>query len=193
VGRVTIIDSQSVELSNLNRQLLHWQKDIDRPKTESAYEKLSRFNPSVTIETRQEEITRDNVIGLLGDADIVVDGMDNYPTRFLLNEACVKTGKPFIHGAVKGLAGQMTTIIPGKTPCLRCIIPEPQVIKAKFPVLGATPGVIACIQAMETVKLIVGLGKLMAGRMLLFDGETMEFDEIEIKRDPDCPVCGRLV
>jgi adenylyltransferase/sulfurtransferase len=192
VGRLTIIDNQKVELSNLNRQLLHWEKDIGRFKAESAWEKLQALNPSVEIQAIAMTITGQNARRLIRDADVVVDGMDNFPTRFVLNTACVRLGKPFVHGAVQGLAGQITTIIPGKGPCLKCVIPQLRKKKAIFPVLGAVPGVIGCLEAMETIKLITGLGEPMVGRMLFFDGLCMRFCEIEVSRNPACPICGKL-
>jgi len=189
IGHLTILDEQRVELSNLNRQTLHWHLDVGRSKAGSAIEKLYAMNPNVKIDSRLEKITRENIAGLLKNADVVVDGMDNYPTRFLLNEACVHKRIPFVHGAVEGLVGQLATIMPGKGPCLRCIIPKEPPRKPIFPVLGATPGVIGCLQAMETIKLITGVGKPLVGQMLFFNGEDMTFDSIKIKRDPKCPVC----
>lgn len=191
IGRLTIIDDQQVELSNLNRQLLHWERDIGRLKAESAYEKLQALNPQVEIQAIAITITHHNARCLVQDADVVVDGMDNFPTRFVLNKACVQTGKPFVHGAVQGLAGQITTIVPGKGPCLKCVIPQVRKRKAIFPVLGAAPGVIGCLEAMETIKLITGIGEPLVGRVLFFDGLCMRFCEIEVRRNPTCPVCGK--
>ena len=189
IGHLTILDEQRVELSNLNRQTLHWHLDVGRSKARSAIEKLYAMNPNVKIDSGFEKITRKNVVGLLKNVDVIVDGMDNYPTRFLLNEACVRERIPFVHGAVEGLVGQLATIVPGKGPCLRCIIPKEPPRKPIFPVLGATPGVGGCLQAMETIKLITGVGKPLVSRMLFFNGEDMTFDTIETKRDPKCPVC----
>jgi adenylyltransferase/sulfurtransferase len=192
VGHLTIIDAQRVKLSNLNRQVLHWFPDVKRLKTESAMEKLHVMNPSVSIEAKPEKITRKNVGELLTNADVVIDGMDNYPTRYLLNEACVRICKPFVHGAVEGLTGQLTTIIPGDSPCLKCIIAKPPLRKSTLPMLGTTPGVIGCLQAMETIKLLTGIGEPLIGRMLFFDGRSTTFQEIEVHRDLNCPVCGSL-
>lgn len=189
VGHLTILDAERVELSNLNRQILHWQLDVGRSKAGSAIEKLWAMNLKTKIESRLETLTRGNVDKLLKGADIVVDGMDNYPTRYMLNETCVHNRIPFIHGAVEGLVGQLATILPGEGPCLRCIIPKEPPLKPAFPVLGATPGLIGCLQAMEAIKLIVGIGKPLVGQMLFFNGEDMTFDIIEARRDPNCPVC----
>lgn len=189
IGHLTILDAERVELSNLNRQILHWQLDVRRSKAGSAIEKLWAMNPMAKIDSRLEKITRGNSNKLVRDADIVVDGMDNYPTRYLLNEACVRNRIPFIHGAVEGLVGQLATILPGEGPCLRCIIPKEPPLKPVFPVLGTTPGVIGCLQAMEAIKLIVGVGRPLVGKMLFFNGEDMTFDIIEARRDPNCPVC----
>ncbi len=191
VGYLRIIDEQLVELTNLNRQVLHWEADIDRSKIESAVEKLRAINPNVKVEGEQKRITRENVDELLRGADIVIDGMDNYPTRFLLNEACVRLGIPFIHAAVEGLVGQLVTIVPGKSPCLRCFIPKEPPTRPVFPVLGATPGVMGCLQAMEAIKLITKIGKPLVGRMLVFNGKDMSFDEIKLERNLNCPVCRR--
>ncbi len=189
IGHLTILDQQRVELSNLNRQMLHWHLDVGRSKAGSAIEKLYAMNPLVKIYSRLEQITRENVGKLIKGADVVIDGMDNYPTRFLLNEACVRGRVPFVHGAVEGLVGQLATILPGKGPCLRCIIPKEPPHKPVFPVLGATPGVIGCLQAMEAIKLITGVGKPLVGQMLFFNGGDVTFDTIEVKRDSKCPVC----
>ena len=192
VGHLTVIDSQQVELSNLNRQVLHWLSDVKRSKAESAVEKLRSMNPSVKIDAKLQEVTARNVDRLLRGADVVVDGMDTYRIRYLINEACVRAHKPFVHGAVEGLVGQLTTILPGKGPCLRCIVPKEPPKKPVFPVLGPTSGVIGCMQAMETIKLLTRIGKPLVGRMLLFDGEGLSFEEIEVRRDPNCSVCGGM-
>ena len=192
VGKLTILDAQRVELSNLNRQVLHWQSDIRRSKADSAVEKIRAFNPSIEVEARLERIMSENVDGLIEGADVVVDGMDNFPTRYLLNEACVRARTPFVHGAVEGLVGQLTTIVPAKGPCLRCIVPKEPPRKPVFPVLGATTGTIGCLQALEAIKLITGVGKPLVGEMLLFNGRDLTFDRVKVERDPTCPTCGKL-
>jgi adenylyltransferase/sulfurtransferase len=190
IGRLILIDKEKVELSNLNRQVLHGEKDIGRYKVDSAVEKLRQLNPDIVIEGLKVNITRQNVSSLIKDADLVVDGMDNFRTRFLLNEACVRYGKPFIHAAVYGLTGELMTIIPGEGPCYQCYITtEPPEVKP-FPVLGATPGVLACLEAMEAIKLITGIGEPLVGKLLLFDGLKMTFQTLNINRLSSCPVCS---
>lgn len=190
VGKLTLVDSGKVEPSNLNRQILHWESDIGAPKVRSAARKLRCLNPSVEVEGVERGISEENVEGLVKKADVVVDGLDNYRTRFILNEACVRFGVPMVHGAVEGLDGQVTTILPGKGPCLRCIIPKEPGQKGEIPVLGPVPGIIGCAQAMEAIKLITGLGVPLVGRMLILSGREMNFEEIEVRRDPGCAVCG---
>jgi adenylyltransferase/sulfurtransferase len=191
VGHITIIDKETVELSNLNRQVLHWQADIGKYKADSVVAKLRSLNSSIEVEAVKAEITEKSVRGLIKDADIVVDGMDNFTTRFILNYGCVKEDIPFVHAGVYGLDGQMTTIIPKKGPCLQCIFPEKPPEFEKFPVAGVTPATLAILQALETIKLIIGLGKPLVGRMLLFDGDALTFSTMEVRRDPNCPVCGK--
>jgi adenylyltransferase/sulfurtransferase len=190
VGRLILMDPQRVELSNLNRQILHWEGDVGRYKVESAIEKLLSLNPRLKVEGRREEANARNLQELVERADVVVDGTDNYATRYLLNEVCVRLGKPFVHGAVEGFLGQITTILPGKGPCLRCIFPHPPPEKEGPPVLGATAGVVGCLEAMETIKLLTGLGEPLVGRLLIFDGKGMHFEEVRVNRRADCPVCS---
>jgi adenylyltransferase/sulfurtransferase len=191
VGTIRIIDHDKVELSNLNRQILHWDKDVGRNKVESAREKLSPLNRNVRIETVKETITEANVSHLIAGFDVVVDAMDNLPTRFVLNKAIVESRIPFVHGAVYGLEGRVMTILPGRSACLRCIYRglAPQ---EKFPVIGVTPAVIGCIQATEAIKCITGLGQLLINRLLVYDGLRMKFTELTVKKDPECEHCGRL-
>lgn len=192
VGHITIVDNDRVELSNLNRQVLHWDKDIGEIKVISAKRKLSKLNPSIEITPIFEKITEKNVESIIKGAGVVVDGMDNLETRLILNAGCIKEEIPFIHGAIHGLFGEITTIIPGKTPCYACIYPEmPEMERQLFPVFGATPALIASLQVMETIKLIAGLDGLLTGRMLFVDGSSMEFKSIELKKNPCCRVCSR--
>ena len=191
VGTIRIVDYDKVELSNLNRQILHWDKDIGRNKVDSAAEKLSQLNHEVKIEAIEEIINEANVSKLVAGFDVIVDAMDNLPTRYLLNKAAIENNIPFVHGAVHGLEGRAMTIIPGKSTCLKCIyrgLPPEE----KVPVIGVTPAVIACIQATEVIKYIVGIGKLLTNRLLIYDGLSMKFTEMAVRRDPNCEHCGHL-
>ncbi|MDD5190927.1 MAG: HesA/MoeB/ThiF family protein [Dehalococcoidales bacterium] len=191
IGTIRIIDHDKVELSNLNRQILHGDKDIGRKKIESAKEKLGQINGSVQIEALHETIDENNVDELTAHCDVIIDAMDNLPTRFLLNKAAIKHRVPFIHGAVYGLEGRAMTVIPGETACLGCIY-QGAPPKVKFPVLGTTPGVIGTIQATEAIKFITGIGELLTDRILIYDGLKMKFSEIAVKRNPECRYCGKM-
>jgi len=191
-GTIRLIDQEKIELSNLNRQVLHWESDIGNYKVDSALKKLKNLNSSVKLEAIKTKITEDNVNELIKGFDIVIDGMDNFKTRFILNKACVEERIPFIHGAVYGLEGYITTIIPYSTPCLSCIYPTIPPEMEKFPVVGIAPALIAILQVTEAIKLITGIGKTLGGRMLIFDGAETSFQEIKIERNPKCKVCGGL-
>ncbi|MBN1160446.1 MAG: HesA/MoeB/ThiF family protein [Dehalococcoidales bacterium] len=191
IGALRIADHDKVELSNLNRQVLHWEEDIGKRKAESAAAKLGKLNHSVKIETIAETITEANISKLISDADVIVDAMDNLPTRYLLNRTAVEKGIPFFHGAVYGFEGRAMTVLPRKTACLNCLYHGTTVPKEKFPVIGVTPAVIGCIQATEVIKYITGLGELLTNRLLNFDGLRMKFNEFKINRDPNCEVCGK--
>jgi len=191
VGTIRIVDHDKVELSNLNRQVLHWDRDLGRNKVDSAAEKLEQLNRGVKIEAIEETINEDNVSKLTAGFDVIVDAMDNLPTRYLLNKAAVEHRIPFIHGAVYGLEGRAMTIIPGETACLRCVY-RGLIPQEKFPVIGVAPAVIGCIQATEVIKYITGIGKLLTNRLLVYDGLSMQFIELTVKRDPDCEHCGHL-
>jgi adenylyltransferase/sulfurtransferase len=192
VGDLVVLDKDVFELSNLNRQILGWQRDVGRPKADTAAEKLRALNPEIVVKSLFVEITEENIHALIRDATVVVDALDNWRTRFIINEACVKQRLPLVHAGIFGLYGQIMTVIPGKGPCLRCLHPEMQEEISLFPVLGATPGLFATLQVMEVIKLIVGFGKPLTGRLLLFDGENMEFMAVDIERRLDCSVCGHL-
>ena len=189
VGTLRIIDNDKVELSNLNRQILHWGKDVGKTKTASAYDKLSKLNKNVIIETVHTTIDESNVSQLTEGFDVIVDAMDNLLTRFLLNKAAIEHHVPFVHGAVSGLEGRAMTVIPGKSACLKCIYhslpPE-----AKFPVLGTTPAVIGAIEATEVIKYITGIGTLLTDRLLIYDGLNMKFTELKVIRNTNCEHCG---
>ena len=192
VGKIRIVDHDTVELSNLNRQVLHWDRDIGKRKVNSALEKLRQLNQSVEIEVIEEMITEANVSELVADSDLIVDAMDNLPTRYLLNKTAIDQGLPFFHGAVHGFEGRAMTIIPGKTACLMCIY-RGAVPDGKFPVIGVTPAIIGCIQATEAIKYIVGAGELLTNRLLIYDGLSLKFSEFLVRKDPNCKHCGHLV
>jgi adenylyltransferase/sulfurtransferase len=190
IGRLTIIDYDSVDVTNLNRQILHWEEDVSHSKVESAEQKLTRINSTIAIDARNIKITVDNIADLLQGVDVVMDCMDNMETRFLINEACVKKGIPMIHGGVREMLGEVTTIIPGKTPCLECLLPRDLAKKETFPIFGATAALIASIQVLEAIKLLSGIGTLMTDRMLFLDGANTEIIMIDLKKRPECKVCG---
>jgi molybdopterin-synthase adenylyltransferase len=190
IGTLVIADHDTVDLSNLNRQILHWEENIGKSKADSAARKLSSFNTSIKIQGISATIDAATVNELVGDADVIVDAMDNLPTRYLLNLTAQRKGIPFMHGAVYGFEGRAMTVLPGKSACLNCLYHGAEVPKSKFPVIGATPGIIGCIQAAEVIKYIVGVGDLLTGRLLNFDGMSMKFNEFKINRDPDCEHCG---
>ena len=188
IGKITIADHDTVALSNLNRQILHRDSEIGKNKADSAREKLTRMNPNIEVVVTLPTIEPGNADKLVGDADLIVDAMDNFPTRYLLNKAALTKNVPLFFGAVNGFYGQTTTIIPGKTACLRCIFPAPPPSEV-FPVVGATPGIIGCIQATEVIKYIVGLGSLLENRLLIWDGLQATADEVLLKRNPECEDC----
>lgn len=190
VGHLYICDDGEPELSNLNRQILHSDADIGKLKTDSARETLKRINPHVEVECLQSRITKTTVSELVSDAELIVDCLDNFQTRYILNEFAVEQGLAMIHAGVMGLAGQITFLKPPRTPCLVCIIPEAPPT-AVFPIVGATAGVIGCLEALEAIKYLTGLGRLLENRLLIWDGETMDFMEINIQNDPKCRVCGQ--
>jgi len=195
VGTIGIIDYDVVDLSNLQRQILHTTKDIGRPKVDSAKEKLIALNPDCNIVSYRERLTARNIKEIIKDYDVVVDGADNFATRFVANDACVMANKVFVHGGVLGFAGQTFTIVPGKGPCLRCILREPPPYGsvptcAQAGVLGVLAGTIGLIQATEVLKYLLGKGDLLVGRLLAYDALEMKFREVRVKKDPACPVCG---
>ncbi len=189
VGTLRICDSGRVELSNLNRQLLHSDRDLSRPKVRSAARTVRRVNPHVRVVPLREAIDEDSVEELVGDAGLLLDCLDNFPTRQVLNAFAVRRGLPLIHAGVTGWCGQITFLHPPATACLACLVPEspPQEV---FPILGATAGMLGCLEALEALKYLAGAGPLLVGRMLFCDGQAMQFQEVAVSRDPRCPVCG---
>jgi len=192
VGNIRIIDHDTVELSNLNRQILHWQENIRERKTDSAVEKLRKLNPDIKVEGIAETITEKNIPRLVVNADIIIDAMDNLETRYILNRAAIDKNIPFVHGAVNGFEGRAMTVIPGKSACLNCVYHGVTVPREKFPVIGVTPAVIGCIQATEAIKYITGMGNLLTNRLINYDALSMTFTEFTVKRDPDCEHCGKI-
>ena len=192
IGMIRMIDHEQVALSNLNRQILHWEEDIGRKKIDSARTKLRNLNRAVEIETIAETITEGNVSRLVDGCDVIVDAMDNLPTRYVLNRCAIEKKVPFFHGAVNGFEGRAMTILPGKTACLRCMYRGP-VPQEKFPVIGVAPAVIGSIQATEVIKYLVGIGKLLTNRLLIYDGLKVTFSEFTVNKNPDCDHCGSRV
>ena len=190
VGRITLIDFDVVELSNLNRQVLYWEEDIGEKKVLVAQRKLSRLNSGTEIIPIFAKITEANVFSLIDGAEVVLDGLDNFATRLLVNAACVKHKIPYIHGGVSRFRGLVTTIIPGETPCLACIYPEGSQEGGGLGVLGLIPAVIANLQALEAIKIMIGHGPSLAGKLLRFNGNDMKFRIDDIKRNENCKVCS---
>jgi molybdopterin-synthase adenylyltransferase len=192
IGMIRMIDHDQVTLSNLNRQILHWEEDIGRKKVDSARTKLRSLNSAVEIEAIAETVTEGNVSQLVEGFDVIVDAMDNLPTRYILNRCAIQKNIPFFHGAVNGFEGRVMTIIPGETACLRCMYRGP-VPQEKFPVIGVAPAVIGIIQATEVIKHLVGIGKLLTNRLLIYDGLKVTFSEFTVDKNPNCDHCGSLV
>jgi sulfur-carrier protein adenylyltransferase/sulfurtransferase len=195
VGRLGIVDFDVVDFTNLQRQVIFGTSDVGRKKLEAARERLSNLNPEIQIDAYETRLTSDNALDILRDYDIVADGTDNFPTRYLVNDACVLLGKPNVYGSIFRFEGQASIFGSPGGPCYRCLYPEPPPPGlvpscAEGGVLGVLPGIIGCIQAMETLKLILGSGDPLIGRLLLFDALKMRFRELKLRRNPDCPVCG---
>lgn len=195
VGTIGIIDNDVVDISNLQRQILHANDRVGMPKVESAKKTLEGLNPDVKVIPYQAKLTSENIMDILKDYDLVVDGCDNFPTRYLVNDACVLMGKPNVHGSIFQFEGQATVFYPGKGPCYRCLYPEPPPAEmapscAEAGVLGVLPGLIGVIEALEAMKIILGKGDTLVGRLLHFNTLTMEINTLKLRRDPNCPMCG---
>ncbi len=202
VGQLRIADDDRVERSNLQRQILHDNVDVGRPKVSSAHDRLTALNPDVAVDAIEERVTSDNVERLLAEVDVVIDGADNFPARYLLNDACVKLGIPLVYGAVHRFEGQVSVFDAGRhrgqAPCYRCLFPQPPSPEsapncAEAGVLGVLPGVIGLLQATEAIKLILGIGEPLRGRLLQFDALAMRFHETRLNPDPDCGLCAPRV
>jgi adenylyltransferase/sulfurtransferase len=191
VGMITLIDMDVVERTNLNRQILHYDRDIGRKKTTSAEEKLQELNPDIIVNAIDAKINASNAKKLVGNADGIVDAMDNYQTRYQLNDVAIEKQIPYFHGGIRGFYGQATTIIPGTTPCLKCIFPKAPP-REEFPVIGATAGIIGTIQSNEVIKYLTGTGDLLTNRLFIWDGMQAHAEEICIERNPSCEACGGI-
>ncbi|MDP9381089.1 MAG: molybdopterin-synthase adenylyltransferase MoeB [Chloroflexota bacterium] len=194
VGKIGIADFDVVDVSNLQRQILHGSEDVGRPKVDSARDTIARINPTVEVVAHNEPLTSQNAREIIRDYDIVVNGTDNFPTRYLVNDVCQFEGKPLVDGSIMRFDGQLTVYAPGHG-CYRDLFPAPPPPGAvpscaEAGVLGVLPGIVGSLQALEAIKLILGVGEPMVGRMLLFDGLSMEFRELKLRKDPNCPVCG---
>jgi len=195
IGKLGIVDSDTVELNNLQRQILHSTQNVDKPKVESAKERLKEINPDTEVISYKLRLTSKNILDIIKDYDIIVDGSDNFPTRYLVNDACVISKKPLSHGGIFRYDGQAITIIPGKSPCYRCLFPEPPppgLVPScqEAGILGAVAGVIGTIQANEVLKYILGIGNLLTGKLLVFNALDSNFRQVRVPQDPNCPVCG---
>jgi adenylyltransferase/sulfurtransferase len=194
VGTVGIVDFDTVDVSNLQRQILHHDSDVGRPKVVSARETLKAFNPDVNVVTHETRLTSENAMEIIGQYDVVVNGADNFPARYLVNDACYLLGKPLVDGSILIFDGQATVFMPGKG-CYRCLFPEPPPPGAvpncaEAGVLGALTGLVGSIQATETLKLLMGIGEPLVSRLLLIDGLSMDFRSVKLRRNVKCPLCG---
>lgn len=195
VGTLAIIDNDDVELSNLQRQIAHSVKTLGSPKVESAKIKFETLNPDVHVIAIKQRLTKDNILDLIRDYDIVVDCSDNFPTKFLVNDACVMSKKPLVTGAISRFEGQVTVVIPGVGPCYRCLFEEPPPPGAlpspsEVGLLGVIPGVIGTLQAAEVLKLIIGMGALLKGELLMYDALKSTFRKVKVPKNPECPICS---
>jgi len=195
VGTLGIVDDDVVDMSNLQRQILHTNERVGTPKVESARAAINALNPDVKVIGYRERISSANVMEIFADYDVIVDGCDNFPTRYLVNDACVMLGKPNVHGSIFQFEGQASVFYPGRGPCYRCLFPEPPPPGAapscqEAGVLGVLPGLVGCVQALETIKILLDVGRPLIGRMVYFDTLSMELRIHKLRRDPSCPVCG---
>jgi thiazole biosynthesis adenylyltransferase ThiF len=195
VGTIGIADADEVDLSNLQRQVIHFTPDVGKAKVESACEKMQAINPDVKVNTYRQWVTAENIAELIADYDFVIDGTDNFAAKFLINDACVLAGKPYSHGGILAFDGQTMTVKPGESACYRCVFPEPPPKDAiptcsQAGVIGVLPGVLGTIQATEAIKFLLGKGELLTSRLLTYSALRMKFREIPIKKRATCPICG---
>lgn len=196
VGKLGIVDSDKVELNNLQRQIIHSTQNVGKLKVDSAKERLNAVNTDIEVTPYNIRLTSQNIMDVIRDYDMVVDGSDNFPTRYLVNDACVLSRKPFSHGGIFRFDGQAITVFPGEGPCYRCLFPEPPppgLVPScqEAGILGAVAGVIGTIQANEVLKYILGLGDLLVGKLLVFNALNSSFRQVKVPKDPNCPVCGK--
>ena len=195
IGRIGLVDYDVVSYSNLQRQVIHGTSDVGRPKLESAKDRIKEINPVVQVDTYEVPLTSENALDILTPYDVIIDGTDNFPTRYLTNDACVLLGKPNVYGSIFRFEGQASVFYAEEGPCYRCLFPEPPPPGlvpscAEGGVLGVLPGTIGAIQTTEAIKLILGTGTSLIGRLLLYDALGMEFDEVRLRKNPNCPICG---
>lgn len=195
VGTIGIVDADEVDLSNLQRQVIHTTNDVGKAKVQSAAETMEAINPDVTVKTYRTFVDSTNIMDLIKDYDFIIDGTDNFPAKFLINDACVMAGKPFSHAGIIRFKGQLMTYVPGEGPCYRCVFKNPPPKDAvptckQAGVIGAMGGVIGSLQAMEAIKYIIGKGELLTGKLLTYDALKMEFHTIKLPKDHHCAVCG---
>ena len=195
VGTIGIVDADEVDLSNLQRQVIHTTNDVGKAKVKSAAETMEAINPDVTVKTYRTFVDSTNIMDLIKDYDFIIDGTDNFPAKFLINDACVMAGKPFSHAGIIRFKGQLMTYVPGEGPCYRCVFKNPPPKDAvptckQAGVIGAMGGVIGSLQAMEAIKYIIGKGELLTGKLLTYDALKMEFHTIKLPKDHHCAVCG---
>ncbi len=196
VGRLGLVDFDQVDASNLQRQVLYSVRDVGRPKLEAAKDRILELNPNVKVDSYETRLTSENAMDIIKEYDVVVDGTDNFPTRYLVNDACVLLGKPNVYGSIFRFEGQISVFDASRGPCYRCLYPEPPPPGlvpscAEGGVLGILPGVVGTLQATETIKILLGKGDSLVGRLLLFDALQMQFTELKLQKNPNCPVCGK--
>jgi adenylyltransferase/sulfurtransferase len=195
VGTLGIVDNDEVELSNLQRQIAHSTEWLGKPKVESVKKTFETLNPDVTVNAMKLKLSHENIMGLIKDYDVVVDGSDNFPTRYLVNDACVMAGKPLVSGAILRFEGHVTTLVPGDGHCYRCLFeqpPPPGLVPScqEAGVLGVMPGVVGALQATEVLKLILGKGEVLKNELLIYQALNASFRKVRVPRNPECPVCG---
>jgi adenylyltransferase/sulfurtransferase len=195
VGTIGLVDGDNVDLSNLQRQVIHFTDDVGVPKVDSAKEKINRLNPDVQVRVHKERVWSSNISGIIADYDFIIDGTDNFPAKFLINDACVLNGKPYSHAGILRFNGQTITVLPHKSSCYRCLFIAPPPAGAvpscsEAGVLGGMVGIIGTIQAVEALKYLLGIGELLTDRLLVFEALSMRFREVTVKRNAACPVCG---